>query len=142
MTHETSKAFVDYYQLLGVQPDAMNEDIRTAFVRLAKLQHPDTGGSLEDMQDLNKAYSTLRDGTSRKAYDLIHQFHTGTSTVAYRESALDDKSGSAIASLSDDEIDDFIDSIFAEYTAKASREKLYTRARAAFGLGKKKGADS
>lgn len=138
MTHETSKAFVDYYQLLGIQPDAMNEDIRTAFVRLAKLQHPDAGGSLEDMQDLNKAYSTLRDGTSRKAYDLIHQFHTGTSTVAYRESALDDKSGSAIASLSDDEIDDFVNSVFAEYAAKPPKKPFHKKAASALRFRRRK----
>ncbi len=138
MTHETSKAFVDYYQLLGIQPDAMNEDIRTAFVRLAKLQHPDAGGSLEDMQHLNKAYSTLRDGTSRKAYDLIHQFHTGTSTVAYRESALDDKSGSAIASLSDDEIDDFVNSVFAEYAAKPPKKSFHKKAASALRFRRRK----
>ena len=138
MTHETSKAFVDYYQLLGIQPDALNEDIRTAFVRLAKLQHPDTGGSLEDMQDLNKAYSTLRDGTSRKAYDLIHQFHTGTSTVAYRESALDDKSGSSIASLADDEIDDFVNSVFAEYAAKPPKKPFHKKAASALRFRRRK----
>ncbi|MBP7857461.1 MAG: J domain-containing protein [Candidatus Saccharimonadales bacterium] len=138
MTHETSKAFVDYYQLLGIQPDALNEDIRTAFVRLAKLQHPDTGGSLEDMQDLNKAYSTLRDGTSRKAYDLIHQFHTGTSTVVYRESALDDKSGSSIASLADDEIDDFVNSVFAEYAAKPPKEPFHKKAASALRFRRRK----
>ena len=138
MTHEISKAFVDYYQLLGIQPDALNEDIRTAFVRLAKLQHPDTGGSLEDMQDLNKAYSTLRDGTSRKAYDLIHQFHTGTSTVVYRESALDDKSGSSIASLADDEIDDFVNSVFAEYAAKPPKKPFHKKAASALRFRRKK----
>ncbi|QQS69649.1 DnaJ domain-containing protein [Candidatus Saccharibacteria bacterium] len=136
MTHETSKAFVDYYQLLGVQPDAMNEDIRTAFVRLAKLQHPDTGGSLEDMQQLNLAYMTLKNPQTRRAYDMMHSFQTGTSELHYRDMPM--SGHAAKPNAEDDEIDDFINEIFAEYAAKPSKKPFHKKAASALRFYRRK----
>ncbi|QQS18373.1 J domain-containing protein [Candidatus Saccharibacteria bacterium] len=138
MTHETSNSFVDYYQLLGIQPDALAVDIRSAFVRLAKQQHPDAGGTLEDMQRLNEAYSTLQGSQSRKAYDLLHQFHTGTSTVSYRESGLNDVNGDSLTGMTDDEIDDFVNSVFAEYATKPPKEPIHKKVASALRFYRKK----
>jgi curved DNA-binding protein CbpA len=61
----------DYYEILGVAPDATEDDIRKAFRAKAKLQHPDTiTGAKEAMVALNAAYETLRDTHRRQTYNV------------------------------------------------------------------------
>lgn len=130
-----STEFVDYYRLLQIKSDAHITDIRTAFMRLAKEQHPDAGGTLEQMQLLNKAYATLKDPLSRRAYDRLHSFHTGTSAVQYRVDASD--GGTTGTDMSDDEMDDFIDTLFAEYSVKKPKEPLHKKAASVIRFRKK-----
>lgn len=120
--------FVDYYALLEVRTDASPTDIRASFMRIAKQQHPDAGGSLAAMQLLNKAYATLKEPITRRAYDTIHSFETGTSAVQYRD-ASPGGDEDFTSGMSDEEIDSFIDDIFAEY-ATASNPGLSRRAKA------------
>jgi hypothetical protein len=63
----------DHYAVLGVSPDASDEEIRQAFRRLARLHHPDVAGAgeLALMQRVNAAYQVLGDPTRRAAYDLV-----------------------------------------------------------------------
>lgn len=123
-----SSSFIDYYELLGVPANAEIAEIRNAFIRLAREHHPDVGGSTEMMQQITAAYRTLMSATSRKAYDLLHDFHTGKSGVEYHGQA-DDDTGQ-IDDLTDDEIDDFLDTIFAEYHNQPQPKKsLYSRFR-------------
>lgn len=118
--------FVDYYTLLGVGTDATDAEVRKAFMRLAKQHHPDAGGTLEHMLQLNTAYTTLKEPQARRAYDLVHSFQTGTSTVQYREVG-ESADGSSLDGLSDEEIDDFMNTIFAEYATKATKAKIHKR---------------
>ena len=108
------REFLDYYELLAVATNADSEAIRTAFIAKAKLHHPDVGGSTELMQQYTRAYRSLMSRSSRKAYDLVHAFHTGTSEVQYREYG-EVAGDNTTSDLTDDEIDDFLDKIYAEY---------------------------
>jgi molecular chaperone DnaJ len=62
----------DYYEVLGVDRDATNEEIRRAFRKLAFKYHPDhnhddkTG---ERFKEVNEAYEVLSDPDKRAAYD-------------------------------------------------------------------------
>jgi DnaJ-class molecular chaperone len=106
--------FVDYYELLGVSPDASIADVRRGFLRMAKIHHPDVGGSTEDMQLSSRAYRTLADEIGRKAYDMVHGFHTGNSAAAYfRETDGPTASGQ---DLDDEFIDFYLDSVWAEFS--------------------------
>jgi curved DNA-binding protein CbpA len=110
----SEKEFVDYYELLGVSPDASLSDIRRGFLRMAKIHHPDVGGSNETMQQFSRAYRTLADDISRKAYDMVHGFHTGNSAAAYFKEAGGPKASGQ--ELDDEFIDYFLDSVWAEFS--------------------------
>jgi curved DNA-binding protein CbpA len=48
------------YAVLGVRPDAPAEVVEAAYKALAKKYHPDRGGSLETMRQLNWARDQIR----------------------------------------------------------------------------------
>ena len=68
--------FKDYYEVLGVERAASDEEIKKAFRRLARKHHPDISKAADAsarMQELNEAYEVLRDTEKRAAYDSVGQ---------------------------------------------------------------------
>lgn len=65
----------DYYEILGVSKDASREDIKRAFKKLARANHPDVAkdqaGAEERFKEINEAYEVLGDPEKRKKYDLL-----------------------------------------------------------------------
>src|SRR5258705_6805153 len=63
----------DYYETLGLARGASEQDIKSAFRRLAKDCHPDRNagdkGAETKFKELNEAYEALRDPQKRAAYD-------------------------------------------------------------------------
>jgi curved DNA-binding protein CbpA len=60
---------MNYYELLGVYPDASMEDIKKAYRTKANIHHPDKGGNAETFKDVKKAYETLYNDVKRKNYN-------------------------------------------------------------------------
>src|SRR5260221_8091467 len=61
---------VDYYQVLGIKHTASAKEIKAAYKRLARLQHPDlNGGSAEAFVQLSHARDILIDPKRRAEYD-------------------------------------------------------------------------
>jgi curved DNA-binding protein len=66
--------FKDYYQILGIEPNAGEAEIKTAYRRLARKFHPDVSkepGAEEKFKSVNEAYEALRDPQKRAAYDQL-----------------------------------------------------------------------
>lgn len=59
-----------YYEILGVNKQATNEELKKAFRKLSLKHHPDKGGDVEKFKEINMAYSVLSDTTKRKQYDM------------------------------------------------------------------------
>ncbi|MGN6729004.1 MAG: DnaJ C-terminal domain-containing protein [Rhodanobacteraceae bacterium] len=66
--------FKDYYETLGVKPDANEAQIKAAYRKLARKYHPDVSkeaGAEEKFKSVNEAHEVLRDKEKRAAYDNL-----------------------------------------------------------------------
>ena len=63
----------DFYEILGVNRDASEEEIKKAYRKLAMKHHPDRNlenpAAEEKFKEAKEAYEILSDGQKRAAYD-------------------------------------------------------------------------
>lgn len=63
----------NYYDILGVNKNASDDEIKKAYRKLAKQYHPDlnpgNAEAAEKLKDVNQAFSVLSDKTKRQNYD-------------------------------------------------------------------------
>jgi DnaJ-class molecular chaperone len=81
----------NYYQVLGIDKGANQEEIKRAFRRMASLYHPDHNPqnpkeAEEKFKEINQAYEVLSDEARRRQYDrLIHQRRPWSREVTMEE---------------------------------------------------------
>ncbi len=66
----------DYYQIMGLKPDASEKEIKLAYRRLARKYHPDLNKAANaeaQFKALGEAYEVLKDPQKRRAYDVSRQ---------------------------------------------------------------------
>ncbi len=67
--------YKDYYEILGVQRQATDADLKKAFRKLAREFHPDVAKDKKKAEDkvkeINEAYEVLSDPEKRKRYDQL-----------------------------------------------------------------------
>lgn len=72
--------FKDYYEILGVPPDAEKKVIKQTYREMAKKYHPDVNPGNKEAEEkfktINEAYQVLSDTEKRKKYDELRvQYH-------------------------------------------------------------------
>lgn len=99
---------VDYYAVLGVPPHATQQELRTAYLGLARTNHPDlfTGPAQRTaetkMQSINEAWSVLGVAHERTAYDSKRE-HQGEGPAAGTTQAKGPRRGRTHFAAFDDE---------------------------------------
>lgn len=86
---------INPYEILCLNKDATQEEIKTAYKKLALKYHPDKNGGNDEMfKQINNAYQILIDPVKRKIYDMhsseinydaITQFATSIFTIIQQE---------------------------------------------------------
>ncbi len=74
----------DYYKVLGINKNATDEEIRSAYRKLAKKYHPDvnkTPDSEEKFKEIENAYSILSDKRKRFDYDYLFDHNMFTDEI-------------------------------------------------------------
>ena len=82
---------LNYYKILGLEPDADTDAIRRAFRALAKRHHPDEGGDEELFKQIGIAFYVLSDPQSREEYDKLMHFREGAQKKHLREAPVPDE---------------------------------------------------
>ena len=83
----------DYYNILGVQSTASQDEIKRAYKKLAREHHPDVnGGDGNRFKEISEAHDTLKDPKKRQEYDLQRKFggQPGQGNFKYSTGDFDD----------------------------------------------------
>jgi DnaJ-class molecular chaperone len=83
----------DFYEILGLGPDATSQQLKEAYRHLALQYHPDRNASnpeaVEKMKALNEAYAVLSDPSKRKQYDTLRRQYGHSAYGHFRQSYSD-----------------------------------------------------
>ncbi len=65
---------IDFYEIMGVRPEATEDEIKRSFRKLAVTYHPDKNNSADaedKFKEINQAYEVLGDPQRRAQYDVL-----------------------------------------------------------------------
>lgn len=103
----------DYYQTLGVDKTASDEEIKKAFRKLAHQYHPDkNSGSADKFKEINEAYQVLGDKTKRQQYDQFGSDFSGQNPFGQGFGGFDFNQGNAGQYQADFDLGDIFGSFF------------------------------
>ena len=114
----------DYYEVLGVDKNASQDEIKSAFRKLAKKYHPDVSkeeNAAEKFKEAQEAYAVLSDENKRRQYDQY-----GHSAFTNSQGGFSGFEGFDFGSMSD-----IFEDLFGGFgfSSKSSSNKSSSRAR-------------
>ncbi|QRN85194.1 DnaJ domain-containing protein [Clostridia bacterium] len=106
-------SYHDYYETLGINKEASDKEIKSAYRKLARKYHPDVNkdaGSEEKFKEINEAYEVLKDPDKRARYDQLgHNWQQGQDFSDFNFGGFDFKSAGGQSSSN---FSDFFDTLF------------------------------
>jgi len=66
----SKKVRMSLYERLSVDKNAGADEIRKAYIKLSRTEHPDKGGNKERFQEINHAHEVLSNPERRQIYDM------------------------------------------------------------------------
>jgi len=112
--------FKDYYDILGVAPDADQKTIKTAYRRLARKYHPDVSKEKDaekQFKEVSEAYEVLSDEAKREEYEQLRKY--GRKGEAFQPPPGWNQGASGGANETD--FSDFFSSIFGNQAGRSSQ---------------------
>lgn len=107
--------FKDYYKILGVEPEATDREIKTAYRKLARKYHPDVSeqkDAANKFKEVAEAYEVLKNSETRAEFDEIRKYG-GAQGQSFRPPPGWQSTGSAgQQSASHEDFSDFFSSLF------------------------------
>lgn len=110
--------FKDYYATLGVEPEADDKTVKTAYRKLARQYHPDVSslpGAEDKFKEVAEAYEVLHDKSKRAEYDQLRQARQQRQHFAGKQH--ENSSGSA---ENNQDFADFFESMFGNARVRHS----------------------
>jgi molecular chaperone DnaJ len=80
---------MNYYDILGVDKNSSQDDIKKAYRKKAIEHHPDKGGDEARFREAAEAYETLSDDQKRREYDMFGQRPNGGNSGGFRGHGFD-----------------------------------------------------
>jgi curved DNA-binding protein len=115
--------YIDYYKILGINKNATQKEIKSAYRKLARKFHPDLNPNDKDakknFQQINEANEVLSDSEKRKKYDQYgenwkHAEEFKNAEQYQRQSS--DSRGQKYTGYQDEgEFSDFFESLFGQF---------------------------
>ena len=106
--------FKDYYKILGVEPEASEKEIKTAYRKLARKYHPDVSTQKDagkKFKEIAEAYEALKNKDARAEYDEIRKY--GAQGQSFRPPpGWQSGGGAGQRSASGEDFSDFFSSLF------------------------------
>lgn len=117
-------AYIDYYQVLGVEKSASASEIKKAYKKLARKHHPDMNPNDKEankrFQGINEAYEVLSDPEKRAKYDKYgehwehgEQYEQARRQREQQQHSFGGNSGGGFSgNFSEDDFSEFFQSMF------------------------------